>query len=323
MSGLLFLLIQSTTLLACSINLFMKKLAAHIIVLFVLSPAGAFSQYYFSANNTPEGAWVWEGGLNFVAGNCLTDIGGGSGNGKKFLSDCNWNQTRPGAGLTVAAVYESAIVIGLQANYLGIAGDDAVLQGRSGAAVNRYHRNLRFRTQVLEALLQSNWCLLTLLRPGNELPAFSPFVTAGIGVFYYNPQASLNNTWIDLRPLHTEGQNFAAYPGRRAYSKLSWCVPLGGGVRYDAGKSITASLQVQYRFTGTDYLDDVSKQYINPALFDKYLAPADAAKAKLLADRSIGFVNQEGAIRGNPSNRDAYFSVQLGLAIVFDRIRRK
>lgn len=310
-------------MLVCSSYSSMKKYAAFLSVLLLLDADCILAQYYVSANNTPEGAWVLEGGIQLAAVNCLTDIGGSHGGGKKFLADCNWNQTKPGFGLTVDAIYQSWISIGFQANFLRISGDDALLSGRAGEAQYRFRRNLRFRTQLAECTLRSDCYLWTLLHRSDDPPVCSPFVSLGIGGFYYNPQASMNNTWVDLRPLHTEGQGFAVYPNRSPYAAWTWCVPVGLGIRYDAGKAITAKFNLLYRFTGTDYLDDVSTAYIDPKWFDKYLGPVEAKKARELADRSIGFSNTEGSIRGNPANRDAYFSVQLGIAIVFDRWHRK
>lgn len=301
----------------------MKKFAAIVSLLMLLDAECILAQYYVSANNTPEGAWVWEAGIHVAAANCLTDIGGNNGSGKKFLSDCNWNQTHPGFGIDVNALYQSWISIGFQTNFLRISGDDALLSDRKGEAQNRFRRNLRFRTQLVECTIRGDCFLWTLLHRDDDPAVYSPFVSIGIGGFYYNPQANPDNTWVDLRPLHTEGQGFAAYPDRAPYGKWSWCVPVGLGFRYDAGKAITAKFDLLYRFTGTDYLDDVSTAYIDPKWFDTYLAPAEAKRARELADRSIALSNTEGAIRGNPANRDSYFSVQLGIALVFDRWHRK
>jgi hypothetical protein len=59
-------------------------------------------------------------------------------------------------------------------------------------------------------------------------------------------------------------------------------------------------------------VDDVSTTYIDPLLFDKYLAPADAAKAKRLYYRGNEITpNSRPAIgeqRGDPTRNDAYFS---------------
>jgi len=169
--------------------------------------------------------------------------------------------------------------------------------------------------------------VLAIVNKHRDLPLLSPYLAAGIGFFNYNPQARLNNVWIDLRPLHTEGQGFKEYPDRNEYKSFSWCIPVGAGIKYDASRQVNCRLELLYRFTGTDYLDDVSKKYINPALFSNYLLATQATIAQQLADRSTelagGTQNVNGAIRGNPSNKDAYFSLCFSISIALGRIQRK
>jgi len=127
--------------------------------------------------------------------------------------------------------------------------------------------------------------------------------------------------------LHTEGQGFKEYPQRSDYSTLSWCIPAGAGVKYDASGLLNCRFEMVYRFTGTDYLDDVSRQYIDASLFGKYLSPANAITATALADRSGelagGTKNNNNAIRGNPANKDAWFSCMFTISIALGRIQRK
>jgi hypothetical protein len=148
---------------------------------------------------------------------------------------------------------------------------------------------------------------------------FSPYIIAGIGFFYYNPQAKLNNIWVDLRPLHTEGQGF---PGHGTYRPTSWCIPLGAGIMYDAGDLLTCRVEMIYRVTGTDYLDDVSNNYIDPALYKTYLPALQAAMAEQLAyQRStiVPVAPMAGSSRGNPRNNDAYITCSFKVALVLNR----
>ena len=217
--------------------------------------------------------------------------------------------------------------IRLQATAGQVTGTDDVLKSRSGPAHNRYLRHLHFKTTILELVAMGEIHLLTLLRKNQDLPLLSPYLLAGAGFFSYTPKAQFNNRWVALRPLHTEGQDFAEYPDRTTYKQLSWCIPFGAGIKYDAGRLLNFRLEIVYRVTGTDYLDDVSKQYVDPLLFSKYLPANEAAMAATLADRSTeltgGSSNNKNAIRGNPANKDAYFSLQLGASIALGRIPHK
>ena len=60
-------------------------------------------------------------------------------------------------------------------------------------------------------------------------------------------------------------------------------------------------------------MDDLSQDYIDPALYDKYLTPENATIAKQVQDRKLNptfssaptFVGEQ---RGNPKNNDSFFS---------------
>lgn len=285
------------------------------------------SQFYFTANQQPEPELMWEAGIAAGVMNCLTDLGGNSGTGKKFIKDINWNQGQFCGSIFASATWQSLYGIRLQASAGQAAGTDDVLKTRLGPARNRYLRHLHFKTSIIELVVMGEIHLLTLLRKKPDLPLLSPYLVAGAGFFSYTPKAQFNNRWIALRPLHTEGQNFTEYPNRTAYKQLSWCLPVGAGIKYDAGRLLNLRLELLYRFTGTDYLDDVSKQYIDPSLFSKYLPANEAVMAKALSDRSAeltgGSSNNKNDIRGNPANKDAYFCLQISASIALGRIPRK
>ncbi len=285
------------------------------------------SQYYFTARHQPEPELMWEAGVSAGTMNCLTDLGGNNGTGKKFIKDINWNQGQFCGSMFASATWQSLYGIKLAATAGQATGTDDVLKSRSGLAHNRYLRHLHFKTSIIELVLMGEIHLLTLLRKNQDLPLLSPYLLAGAGFFSYTPKAQFNNQWVALRTLHTEGQGFTEYPDRNAYRQLSWCVPLGAGIKYDAGRLLNFRLELVYRITGTDYLDDVSKRYIDPSLFSKYLPANEAAMAATLADRSAelsgGSRNNKNDIRGNPANKDVYFSLHIGASIALGRIPRK
>lgn len=296
-------------------------LAACLFICYALN-----GQYYFSSSHGLEPDPAWEAGISAGALNCLTDIGGNNGPGKRFIKDINWNQTQPCAGLLVSATWQSLIALRLNATVGVLKGNDNVLQSSTDEASSRYLRNLHFRTTVIELALAAELHLFTLIYPSGQSPLFSPYISAGFGFFHYNPQAFLQNRWIDLRPMHTEGQGFAEYPDRRVYSNLSWCFPAGAGIKYDGSGLFKWRFELVYRFTGTDYLDDVSQRYIDASLFSKYMPSSTAAVAAALADRSAelagGMKNGANAIRGNPTNKDAWFSCMFTVSIPLDRLRK-
>lgn len=96
---------------------------------------------------------------------------------------------------------------------------------------------------------------------------------------------------------------------------------MGGGLKYFLSDRFNISSEVLYRKSFTDYIDDVSTNYIDPALFDKYLSPSDAAIARQIHDKVYGIVTPgvtryaPGTQRGNSKQDDAYFSYLLKFGV--------
>ena len=305
----------------------MKSRLLCLLVTFLSAALMAHSQSYFSYGNRIEPEWLAEIGMSAGAMNCLTDIGGNPGQGVKPVKDINWNQTRPALAVFLAISYHSlfSLKLGLMAG--SISGADSLLKNGNASSVNRYGRNLHFKTDLVELSLNAEWYPINFFFRNSDAPLFSPFLSAGIGIFKFNPRTSINGTWVALRPLHTEGEGFPEYPDRTIYKQFSWSLPFGMGILYDAGKLVRFRLEAAYRLTATDYLDDVSQSYINPAIFSRHLPPEQADLAASLADRSKELngviAHQPGEKRGDPSNNDAWFSCLLSISLALGRQLRK
>src|SRR5450432_2532976 len=120
-------------------------------------------------------------------------------------------------------------------------------------------RNLSFNTNIFEFAVQGDFNFFKFV-PNDPDHAFTPYVTLGIGIFSYDPYAYFNGVKTYLRPLNTEGETF--YKNRKAYGSMSVCFPIGAGVKYNISQNINLSFEITHRFTGTDYIDDVSTTYI-------------------------------------------------------------
>src|SRR4029078_3681043 len=158
----------------------------------------------------------------------------------------------------------------------------------------RKQRNLDFKTNMFEAYMAVAVFPLMLLYgyDPDYNPKYSPYIFGGSGMFTYNPKGSItdqngNVTWHDLAPLRTEGQGVEEYPDRKPYSLTQLNIPFGGGIKYMATDRLNLAVEVLYRETFTDYIDDLSKDYVDPALFDKYLSPANAIIAKQINDKAF------------------------------------
>jgi len=92
-------------------------------------------------------------------------------------------------------------------------------------------------------------------------------------------------------------------------------IPMGGGIKYYLSERINMSMELLYRKTFTDYIDDVSTKYIDPNNYTKYLSGQDAGLAYKLSDKSIGIIYPgmtrypAGTQRGDTKDVDTYFSI--------------
>jgi hypothetical protein len=258
--------------------------------------------------------------------NCLTDLGGKKANGRNFLTDVNWKFSKPAFSAYATVLYNQWAGLGLQGSFGKIAGTDAWPKLREIAA-GRYTRNLSFESTIAELLLSAEVHPVELLFPGRYTEnCFSPYFILGAGYFGFNPVARHGNTVIRLAPLHTEGQGFKQFPDRKPYSLQQLNVAGGLGWNLEVNPFLKLAAEFVYRKLFTDYLDDVSRSYIDPQYFNENLPDNTASVARKLADRrpevNPNLVTQPGEKRGNPDNKDAYFSILFKAGMVIGRERK-
>jgi hypothetical protein len=285
-----------------------------------------FAQDYFYNNHYYESDFLFEAGFSIGAINCLTDIGGKPGNGKRFLKDLNWQNTKMSGGILVNFSYRYTLGARLEFNMGNIMAYDSILKNDPSEARSRYRRNLHFKSHITELLLLAELHPLMFFPVNNKANIFSPYLVGGIGLFHFDPQACLNGEWVALNSLHTEGQGFMEYPGRKEYKLSQLNFPAGVGIKLECSALLNLRLEILHRITRTDYLDDVSTRYIDPSLFQKYLSPYEASYALQLHDRQKEIdpsaTTIPNAIRGNNSRNDSYFTVQCKLSLIMGRERR-
>ena len=173
-------------------------------------------------------------------------------------------------------------------------------------------RNLSFNTNVWELGLQGDFNFYRFL-PGDPDFRFTPYMTIGASVFNYDPYAYLNGQKYFLRPLGTEGQGVDTAFRRKPYSSMALAIPFGVGVNYSINERINLGFEVVYRFTDTDYLDDVSTTYVDPSVFPPN-PDGTPSVARLLSDRSYETgtpIGIKGRQRGNSQNKDQFVTAMF------------
>jgi hypothetical protein len=178
-------------------------------------------------------------------------------------------------------------------------------------------RNLSFNSKVWELGLQGDFNFYRFM-PGEPDFNFTPYLTLGVSAFSYDPYAYLKGEKYFLRQLNpgTEGQGDSTFPSRKPYGTMALAIPFGVGVKYALNERMNIGFEVVYRFTNTDYLDDVSKTYPGPSIFPTN-PDGSPSVAALLSDRSyetgtpIGIKDQQ---RGNSQNKDHFVTAMFYLS---------
>lgn len=179
-------------------------------------------------------------------------------------------------------------------------------------------RNLNFQTKLFDWELTAQYNLFSL----ND-HWWTPYVFAGVGLYHYNPYTKdTGNQKIFLKPLGTEGEGFA--PGVGNYKLTGFSLPIGIGFNYALNEDMRIGLELGYRKTFTDYLDDVSNRYVDQAT----LLHARGQTAVDLAWRgdevSAAPYPAGGTIRGNPNQKDGYYFIAVTYTVryFFDKYKQ-
>ncbi|OIO99195.1 MAG: hypothetical protein AUJ97_09185 [Bacteroidetes bacterium CG2_30_32_10] len=199
----------------------------------------------------------------------------------------------------------------------------------------RNNRNLSFRSHLGELSSQLEFFFMSnqeghrykLKTHGYRNIRISPYMFAGIGGFYYNPQAKYfenangTSSWVNLKDYHTEGQGIL--PTRKKYSNFAFCIPFGVGVTYGWTKYWSIGLEYGFRKTFTDYIDDCSTTYVDPKIYGNVdnsdihtfmstkLANPSPTKGDI--DSPFYISTQPGMQRGDPKKKDAYMFAMINI----------
>lgn len=253
--------------------------------------------------------------------NFLGDLGGRDQIGTDFYWDLETSETRPSITLGYRYRLSRGTALRTAISYGLVGGNDNLTQERF-----RNTRNLHFRSDIIELSSVIDFEIYEF-RPGHRYSLgvkgtgsrFGAVIygLAGVAGFYYNPKANYQGNWVALKPLGTEGQNFA--DGAEPYSNFSFAIPVGIGYRKRLNTVASIGIEFMHRFTFTDYIDDVSGSYYD----NLAIATNDGAAASYLADPSLpfyddpelglvpGIATNASAQRGDPTDKDAYMFITI------------
>lgn len=152
----------------------------------------------------------------------------------------DWN-----ASFAVRRVLGTYIKARIEGTYYQISGQDPPADPRS----LREPRNLSFRARNWEVSAIGEF----FLKPVRQYNITRHFINfygfAGVGVSTNDPKTQLRGEWVALRPLQLENN---------PYEKYIIVFPTGLGMKYKANAWMDLTLELNYRWTLTDYMDDIS-----------------------------------------------------------------
>ncbi|MGC4023281.1 MAG: DUF6089 family protein [Cyclobacteriaceae bacterium] len=237
----------------------------------------------------------------------------------RFSTDISF--TKPGFGISFFHRFGPRYTLVGQFMFGTLKGSDA--QSAKGGVDGDYRklRNLSFRNQIKE--LSINFVFDLFENDGSYINRvrWTPYAFIGVAAFLHNPQAQepakfLDGTvnkdagkWVDLQSLGTEGQQSStstlkpgdANFGIKPYSLLQVAIPFGVGARFRINEVLDLWADIGFRYTFTDYLDDVSRNYADVGAFKD-----DTQKGKLA--QAMSYRTNEVA----PNNEAPYISSHNG-----------
>lgn len=230
---------------------------------------------------------------------------GGNIGAAGYIGDLNINNpVKPSgaqAGLFVKRNFNRYLALKLNYSFGQIAGAD------STSNIQQFRdRNLSFKTPLKELSLMTELNFMSYI-PDAGKNLYTPYIYAGVGVTAYAPRATYNGEVFGLRQLRTEGQD-------NQYAKTAIVVPFGAGIKYNISGKWTMAADIGYRYTNTDYLDDVSRNYANPAALNSNIAKALADRS---GERTGNYIGTPGSQRGDYRPTDFYVFVGFTLSYTF------
>ena len=221
---------------------------------------------------------------------------------RENIFSTNLSFTRPDIGLFVSRRLGPRFTIKGTFNWGRIKGDDYKSADPTDQSDRfRYVRNLQFRNEIKELAVVGEIDLFENLRTFRSRRNIIPYVFAGVAVFHHNPQGKVplvdvnnGNTpfpnageWVKLKPLKTEGNE---------YKNIQLAIPFGIGVRFKLEERWDLAFEIGYRHLFFDYIDDVSKDYIDLGTLDSDLARAFSDRSREIVAVESGETRQTGVI---------------------------
>ncbi len=210
-----------------------------------------------------------------------------------YLGDLNkthFKQFNLGFGSRIRYNYDERIGLKGCITIANLSGNDALSNNSF-----QQDRNVTFSSQLIEGAIIGEFNFFSYSALDPKAKTTTPFFFIGLGYTYHNPKTSFNGIQMSTQNLQTEGVS---------YKKNILSIPMGVGYKFRAN-SISFELTWGIRKTYTDYLDDVSTNFLSNS--------SAVSVSKSSITNTTQYDNVDNVKRGDQYNKDWY--VFTGLTI--------
>jgi len=281
--------------------------------------------------------------------NALNYYGDLSPSPSKISTDISF--TKPGFAVSILHRFGPRYSVQGQFMFGTIKGSDneSAEAGDNSNGIYRYKRNLSFRNQIKELSVVAIFDLFENQSTYMSRAKWTPYAYLGLALFLQNPEAiapakdlqgnplAEAGEYVSLQPLGTEGQYSTlsatdVNTGIQPYSLLQVAIPFGLGARFRLTDVLDLSGEIGFRYTFTDYLDDVSANYVDLTKLGSPLAQAMSYRTNELFNNNppnprpsgIPGVNVEAGYgseypdnkRGGKKDNDMYMVTSIRLTYI-------
>lgn len=261
---------------------------------------------------TADAQYAWDVGFHLGGANYLGEMGGKDQPRRDFIWDMKLSQTRWAVGGFARRKINRLISVNTGLLYLRLQGADALTESYRP----RRGRNLNFRNDLFEWYIRPEFTIYQdndLGGRGRYRTDFRLFGYVGAALYYHNPKGQINRegAFYALQPLTTELVD---------YSRFGVSIPAGIGFHFTKRRRHRFGWDMGWRTTFTDYLDDVSTTYADPALLPSQEAInlSNQTSYAYALDPTLPHPNNyaPGAIRGDPTHNDSYLTMTFTYSYV-------
>jgi hypothetical protein len=265
----------------------------------------------------------------------LGDLGGRDQTGTHFSPvDMDITQTRTAYGIGARYKVFKNLNFAGKVSYLLVKGDDAATKD-----IYRNERNLNFKSDIYELSGRVEIGLQKMKKGGGHYGVqknsaqyknivHSLYGFIGFGVFYFDPMGKIQGSknYVKLRKLNTEGQGLPGGP--KKYSNISFSVPMGAFYKVTIKKKWSLGVELNYRQTFSDYIDDVGGTYYNKdVLRDTYgdlsawMSDPNITSDPDRINAHAPSADGSPAMRGD-KQKDVFVSLEVTLGYVFKKSKK-